>query len=426
MTRSWPSVIALCALGIGGCASMKSTAPVATHAPGTELSQVLVMLRVAPPHLRAADDYIGDYAATPDETARRNVARRLAHEYALQVVSDWPMPALGLDCFVMQVAPGLSTQQVAQTLSRDARVESVEPMQLFHVLAKSDPLYPLQPTATQWHLAELHAVTTGRNVTIAELDSGVDATNPDLTGQVAQTRNFVDDGAYRAEMHGTEVAGIIVAREGNGVGIAGVAPNARLLALRACWQESADDAAATCSSFTLAKAMQYAMESRAKILNLSLAGPHDRLLGRLLDIALSRNITVVSAVDDAAADGGFPASYPGVLAIADERAEQLVISGTLRAPGEEIPTTEPGTRWNFVTGSSFSAAEVSGLVALVRELSPDIKPAQLRDALNARTTLGLAAMRPTVIDACTAVARVRGSCTCDCATANASPSVPRR
>jgi subtilase family protein len=384
------------------------------------------MLRVAPPHMRAADDYVGDYAATPDETARKRVARRLAHDYGLQLVSGWPMPALGLDCFVMRAAPGLSTQQVAQTLSQDSRVESVEPMQLFHVLGKGDPLYPLQPTATQWHLAELHAVTTGKNVIIAELDSGVDTLNPDLTGQVTQTRNFVDDGAYRAEMHGTEVAGIIVAREGNGVGIAGVAPDARLLALRACWQSSTDDAAATCSSFTLAKALQYALDSRATIFNLSLSGPHDRLLERLLDIALSRDITVVSAVDEVATDGGFPASHPGVLAVADERAPSLAISNALRAPGEDIPTTQPGARWNFVTGSSFSAAEVSGLVALIRELSPDIAPAQLRDSLNAKTALGLAAMRPAMIDACAAVARVSGSCTCDCATANASISVPRR
>jgi subtilisin family serine protease len=198
------------------------------------------------------------------------------------------------------------------------------------------------------------------------------------------------------------------------------------LALRACWQESPNDAAAVCSSFTLAKALQYALESHVKIVNLSLAGPRDHLLERLLDVALSRQITVVGAIDASADDGGFPASYPGVFAVADERAPPLVIDGALRAPGEDIPTTQPGARWGFVTGSSYSAAEVSGLVALVRQLSPDITPAQLRDALNARTALGLAAMRPSMIDACAAVARVSGSCVCDCATANASQSVPRR
>lgn len=418
--------IVLAALGLVGCASAGGITSHPAHLPDVTRSQVLVMLRAAPPHLHATNDYVGDYASTPDEIARKRMARELAHQYGLQLVGGWPMPALGLDCFVMQAGPGLSTQQITQTLLQDARVESAEPMQLFHVLGKGDPLYPLQPTATQWHLAELHAITTGKNVTVAELDSGVDVSNPDLTGQVAQTQNFVDDSAYRAEMHGTEVAGIIVAREGNGVGIAGVAPHAQLLALRACWQASNDDAAANCSSFTLAKALQYALQSDATVFNLSLAGPRDRLLERLLSVALARNITVVSAVDGAAADGGFPASYPGVIAVADERTEPLTIEGALRAPGVDVPTTQPGAHWNFVTGSSFSAAEVSGLVAMVRELSPTIAPAQLHDALTAKTALGLASMRPAMIDACAAVARVSESCTCNCATANASLTVPRR
>lgn len=426
MSRTWLGVVASCVFGLAGCASMRPSVSAASTPPGMQAPQLLVMLRVAPPHLHGADDYVGDYLATPDAAARKRIARRLAREYGLRLVDNWPMPALGLDCFVMQAAAGMSTQRMAQALSRDTRVESAEPMQRFHVLAQRDPLYPLQPTASQWHLAELHAAATGRNVAIAELDSGVDTANPDLAGQVTQTRNFVDDGAYRAELHGTEVAGVIVAREGNGVGIAGVAPGAHLLALRACWQEAAGASTASCNSFTLAKALQYALQSDATVFNLSLAGPHDRLLERLLDIALSRHITVVGAVDAAAADGGFPASYPGVLAIADERVGQAVIPGELEAPGEDIPTTEPGARWAFVSGTSFAAAEVSGLVALVRERSPDINPASLRDALGAGTALGLTASRPAVIDACAAVARASGSCTCNCATANASTSEPRR
>lgn len=391
----------------------------AGDAVGDEASQVLVMLPSVPPHLHATTDYGGHYSATSGSTTRLRVAQQLAHEYGLELVSDWPMPALGLDCFVMRTAPGKSVTQVTQALAHDARVESAEPMQLFHVLAKRDPLYPLQPTASQWHLAELHATTTGKGITIAELDSGVDTSNPDLAGQVTQTQNFVDNGPYRAELHGTEVAGVMVAIEGNGLGIAGVAPDARLLALRACWQETTN-AAAMCSSFTLAKALQYALENHAQVVNLSLAGPYDRLLERLLEIALSRNVTVVSAIDGAAADGGFPASLPGVLAIADEGTTSAAIAGAMHAPGQDVPTTLPGRRWDFVTGSSFSAAEVSGLVALIRQLSPDIPAGQLRDVLATRTALGLVAMRPTMIDACAAVARVRGNCTCDCATAHAS------
>ena len=403
------------ALAVGLCAAAHAQAP----------PQVLVMLRAAPPHLHAADGYAVAYTASPDETARMHVARELARQYGLQLIDNWPMPALGVDCFVMRVGAGSSASDMARALSRDARVESAEPRQTFHTLASNDPLYALQPVATHWHIAELHALATGKNVAIAEVDSGVDAAQPDLAGQIVEQRNFVDDGAYRAELHGTEVAGIIVAREGNSVGIVGVAPHARLLALRACWQLADGSATAACDSFTLAKAVQYALEKHVRIINLSLTGPDDRLLRRLLDAALAGHVTVVSAVDDTVADGGFPASYPGVLAVAGEHAN-LWRSDAWRAPAEDIPTTQPGARWNLVSGSSFAAAEVSGLVALLHELSPDLTPAQLRDALHARSALGFASLRPMTIDACAAVAQLSHRCTCDCAATHASLGVPRR
>ncbi|GGA30051.1 S8 family peptidase [Dyella nitratireducens] len=415
MMRIWLLAAALCVLGPWAAVRAETQPP----------TQVLVMLRAAAPHLRAADGYAVGYTASPDENARMHTAREIAQHYGLHIVDSWPMPALGLDCFVMRLAPGMSASDVTQQLAQDARVESAEPRQAFHTLAKDDPLYALQPVAKPWHLAELHAVASGRHVTIAEVDSGVDTSNPDLTGQVLEQRNFVDDGDYRAELHGTEVAGIIVAREGNGVGIAGVAPQAQLLALRACWQLAQGSAASACDSFTLAKALQYALEKHVQIINLSLTGPDDRLLQRLLDAALAQRVAVVVAVDDSAADGGFPASYKGVLAVAGERSPAQA-RDVLLAPAEDIPTTQPGARWNLVNGSSFAAAEVSGLVALLHELSPDITLTQLHDALHARTALGLVSMRPKTIDACAAVAQVSQRCICDCAATHASLGEPRR
>ena len=107
---------------------------------------------------------------------------------------------------------------------------------VFRVLAHNDPLYPLQPSATLWRLDELHRIATGRRVRVAEIDTGVDVNHPDLAGRVAVTRNFVDGRRDVAERHGTAIAGIIGARADDGIGIAGIAPEAKLLALRACWQ----------------------------------------------------------------------------------------------------------------------------------------------------------------------------------------------
>jgi len=419
----------LACIALAACApnAVRPAAPV-TQGASAEHAQLLVMLRAPPQHFQPASAYGGSYRSSSDEAARRRIARQLAREHHLTLVDDWPMPALGLDCFVMRAAAGISTAELADTLAKDARVESAQPMQLFHVLGqtqnKGDPLYTLEPAASRWHLSQLHAMTTGKGVTIAEIDSGVDTAHPDLEGQVVQAHNFIDDNAYRAEKHGTEVAGIMVALEGNGLGIAGIAPDARLLALRACWEDPGRAASAICSSFTLAKALEFAMDSRASVLNMSLAGPDDRLLERLLDVAMSRNITVVGAVDEGMAGGGFPASYPGVVAVAGDHDEHAP-PGALYAPSRDIPATAPGGAWNFVTGSSFAAAQVSGLVALMRELSPQITTARLRTAMEPETTLGLSLQRPAMIDACAAVARASGHCACDCTAASVTSSAPR-
>jgi predicted small secreted protein len=432
-------LLALVCFALAACASNTphGTLPVAQDV-SAEHAQLLIMLRAPPQHFQPASVYGGSYRSSTDEAARRRIARQLAREHNLILIDDWPMPSLGLDCFVMRAAEGVSTTALADLLAKDSRVESAQAMQLFHVLGrpeadqsdvrqadkKGDPLYTLQPAASRWHLSQLHEIATGKGVTIAEIDSGVDSAHPDLQGQVVQTQNFIDDNPYHPEKHGTEVAGIMVAHEGNGLGIAGIAPDAHLLALRACWEDPARNASAVCSSFTLAKALQFVMESRASVLNMSLAGPNDRLLERLLDAAMARHITVVSAVDENMPDGGFPASYPGVLAVAGDQAGHGP-SGTLYAPSRDIPATVPGGAWDFVTGSSFAAAQVSGLVALMRELSPEITVAHLHDAMKPETTLGLTIQRPAMIDACAAVARASGHCACDCTAASVTSSVPR-
>lgn len=406
-----------------------STAAAVAERPLTE-RQLLLMLRVPAPHFRPDAGYTGAYQTAPGRQARRRIARQLAREHGLRLLDDWPMPALALDCFVMEAVSAAARARIVPQLAADPRVESVQPMQWFRSLGAGppgdgDPLSAAQPAVAHWHLRELHTLATGKRIVVAALDTGVDVDHPDLRGQVAVTRNFVDRQAFPAEAHGTAIAGIIRARANDGIGIAGVAPQARLLALRACWQAPAADAAAMCSSFTLAKALQFALDANAQVLNLSLSGPDDRLLARLLDVALKRGMSVVGAVDMHVDDGGFPAAHPGVLAVAGMQ-DHGAPPGVLLAPDRGIPTTTPGDGWSLVSGSSYAAAQVSGLVALLRELSPRLRGAQLRAALAPAAELGLAARRPQSIDACAAVARVTQRCACDCGATSTASSRPRQ
>jgi len=368
--------------------------------------QVLVMLRSAPPHFRPDASYSAAYDASAGRAAQMRVAERLAREYELKVVDSWPMPALNVDCFVMELRGGASLAELVTRLSADVRVESVEPVQVFTVLGHNDPLYPLQPSGKLWHLDDVHKVATGKGVRVAVIDSGVDTEHPDLVKRVSLARNVVDGRVDVAEQHGTAVAGIIGARADDGIGIVGIAPDVTLIAFRACWQEG-NDAAALCSTFTLAKALQMALDQKVDIVNLSVGGPRDRLLERLLDVAISRGVIVVSAFDARAGKLSFPASYRGVIAVAEVDAPDAR-EGVLLAPGRDIPVPVPGKQWGFVSGSSFAAAQVTGVVALLRELAPNAQTQRVREALASRE-------RRSVVDACAAIAGIGGVCACSCA-----------
>jgi subtilisin family serine protease len=241
-------------------------------------------------------------------------------------------------------------------------------------------------------------MATGRGQTVAVIDSRVDRGHPDLIGQVSSQEDFVSAHLSQAERHGTGVAGIIAARANNMAGIVGVAPDARIMALRACWERPDRSQPArsvtVCDSLSLAKALVFAIEHRAGVINLSLSGPQDRLIQTLVETGLARGITVVAAIDPARPGASFPAHVPGVIAVDDERLSAKE-PGVYIAPGLDIPTTEPGGRWSLVNGTSFAAAHVSGLAALLRQVSA---PGDARAAGHAFGVAG-------TLDACALLAR---------------------
>lgn len=382
--------------------------------------QILVLTRLAPQHFELRSTYGGGYGAEQPRTPRRRIAERIARRNGLVLADTWPLPLIGLDCFVMTVPDGKSVEETLRRISRDHDVTFAEAMQTYQAKAgdgaPNDPLYLAQPAARLWHLAALHRMSTGRGVKVAVIDSGIDAAHPDLNGQVAANLNFVGEGPVVVERHGTGVAGVIAAKAGNGIGIAGIAPDARLLGLRACWEENGARRDTVCDTLSLAKALHFAIEHGAQVVNLSLAGPRAELLDRLLDVAIARRIEVVAAVDPALPGGGFPASHHGVVAVADETLARP-FAGIYIAPGQGVITTQPGGRWGLVDGSSFAAAHVSGLLALAQSRRP---------AADDHALLVAARRDGGSIDACATLLRASGPCACACpVTAEASLSARR-
>jgi hypothetical protein len=375
MKRPLTLLLVAAAVAGSGCAVLETALPEATAA-GDPARQILVMIESPVPHYQPGVAVSG-YAAHAVRIRTTAIAGALARDHGAVLVQGWAMRSLALHCFVMEAAPDDTPGALAVRIGADPRVESVQPLHFFRTAGRPAPRVAYRSDA---ELDLLHRVATGRDVRIAQADTGADLRHPQLAGRLYAARNFVDGGAYSAEVHGTAVAGVIVARAGAGLGTTGVAPDARLMPLRACWEDPAHPDAALCTSYTLARAIQFALDRRVQVLNLSLTGPYDRLLERLIDRGAERGITVVGAVDPAAPDGGFPASHPRVVAVAVEDDSRLP-SHAILAPGRDVLTTVPAGGWGLFSGPSFAAAHVTGIAALLIEARPSLTGEEIRTVL---------------------------------------------
>jgi hypothetical protein len=406
MIRALPiaCVALLIALLGTGCttAKIQAASPIPTPARADATRYIVVTLRndahaeaEHPGSTPRGYDAAGHYGVTGSASQQ---TRALERQYGLREISAWPIALLHVHCVMFEL-PGATTRAAMITqLSMDHRVESVQPLNQFttqsspDVLqsaaeAASDPMPYNDPYAKlQVALRELAVVgaqrrSRGAGIQIAVIDTGVDYDHPDLKGRVSVHHNFVDgdEAAFQHDSHGTEVSGVIAAVADNGIGIVGIAPEARVMALKACWQP-ATGASAVCNSFTLAQALEAALVAHADIVNLSLAGPADPLLARLVERGAAQGTVFVGAARSAASGPSFPADLEDVLAV-DAAEDSSGNPRHLLAPGRDVLTLVPGGHYDFASGSSLAAAEVSGIVALILATHPHLTAAEVRSLL---------------------------------------------
>lgn len=348
------------------------------------------------------------------------ILSQLARERGLRRVDGWAIQSLDVYCEVYAVPEGRDLAALLAALRADPRVDLAQRMNTFatEAVAYDDPYVDLQSAAAVLEVEEAHTLATGRGVSIAIIDSAVDADHPDLRDRVRVARNLAPEhSGMRGEVHGTAVAGIIGSTGNNREGIVGVAPDVDIAALRACWAVASGGLAARCSSFSLAQALEVAIGLEPQVVNLSLAGPEDPLLARLLDRILDRGIVVVAA--HPAAPGpqrAFPSSHPRVIS-AHSSATRVDSASprVLAAPADEVLTTTPGARYAFLTGNSLAAAHATGVVALLKELRPELDAERIAAILSATTSY---APGNASINACRAVAEVTGTTRCAVQTAD--------
>lgn len=343
------------------------------------------------PH--AGSNLLGYGAVAQYRNGQRAMATmaELKRQYGLREIAGWPIKPLGLYCAVLRPGPEVDREALLQALARDPRVRIAEPLHEYGVYGEraaapryNDPYVTLQRGFADIDAARAQAISRGRGVDVALVDTGVQRSHPDLAGRIREVHDLVGNAGdgLADERHGTEVAGVIAAVGNNRLGIVGVAPEATLSVYRACWQVSGERGA-RCNTFTLAKALAALSASDARIINLSLGGPEDPLLGSLLEHLLDSDRIVVAALPPDGRVHGFPAGLDGVIVVGTASAPGP--AGVVRAPGRDILTTQPAGRYDFASGSSLAAAHVTGIAALLLAHSPALERGAIRDILRRST-----------------------------------------
>jgi filamentous hemagglutinin family protein len=232
------------------------------------------------------------------------------------------------------------------------------------------------------HLVQIHGLARGRGVVVAVIDSEIDANHPDLKGVIVD-RFDATQSASHPHPHGTGMAGAIAAHRR----LLGVAPGVRLIAIKA-FDEQAASAEAT--SFQILKGLDYAIAHKARVINMSFAGPHDPMMERTLKLAHDKGIILVAAAGNAGPRS--PPLYPGadknVIAVTasdyNDRPFAMANRGryiAVAAPGVDVMVPAPGNTYQLTTGTSVATAHVSGVAALMVERKPTITPDEVRAIL---------------------------------------------
>jgi subtilisin family serine protease len=345
-------------------------------------AQAAINLRAVPNELVAEIDGALS-TAQADELARRHGLERIASQN---------FPLLGGTIGLFRIVDRRPVDTVRREFAADGSVRSVQ-LNFRYFLQEQKKAStegdPSQYAVVQLRLPQAHALVRGMNVTIAVIDSGIDTKHPELANSIADTFDALGS-REGAHAHGTGIAGAIVAH----ARLMGSAPEARLLAIRAF---GAGKSGAESTSYVILRGLDYAVEHGAQIINMSFAGPKDSMIERGVAATAARGILMVAAAGNAGAKSPplYPAANPNVIAVSGTDAQARLFAASNRgthiaisAPGADILLPAPDEKYQIASGTSFSAAYVSGVAALVMERNPALKPNDIR-ALLIRTARDL-------------------------------------
>jgi subtilisin family serine protease len=282
----------------------------------------------------------------------------------------------------LRINDGRAVGVVIRSLRAEARILGAQPNYLYatqQAAAAAAAADPAQYFLAKLRLMEAHALAKGDRVLVAVIDTPIDAAHPDLAG-VVEASFDATGAADKPHAHGTGIASVIAAHGK----LTGAAPGVRILAAHAF------NSASSGTSLNILKGLDWAGKSKASIVNMSFAGPADAELHDMLAALRANGVVLIAAVGNAGPKSAplYPAADPSVIAVTatdmDDKPFAQANRGThiaVAAPGVKILAAAPDGGYQMPSGTSFAAAQISGIAALLLERNPKLDAAAIRRIL---------------------------------------------
>ena len=314
--------------------------------------------------------------------------------------NTWQIHLIDEYCGVYTIADERDIDALLKGLAADKRVASSQSMMTYHSQNEplgmrvqatnyddndadssatsqvyNDPYFAKQFSESAPVVQALHAQSKGEGVKVAIIDTAIDNRHVDFLGLSIDTISTIPANVKHMHMgmHGTAMLGVIGAQPNNAQGIVGLTPEADILSVGACWYPKARKlSSAICSSLSIAVALDLSVREGADIINMSLSGPADPLVERIIKKIVSNNKIIIAA-DPLIGANRYPAILPGVVAVASnvvglDKAVEIDNNRdnpmTIAIDVIELLSTAPENSYEFYTGASVSTAFATGLFAL--------------------------------------------------------------
>ena len=289
-----------------------------------------------------------------------------------------------LNIHVIELPANASEKAVANLLKNHPHIKFAEPDLLLPTnVTANDTYFP-----NAWHLGKMQAPTAwgtslGSGITVAVLDTGVDATHPDLAGQLVPGWNVFDNNSDTSDVygHGTMVAGVVAAASNNGAGVTSMAWNAKVMPVRI------SDLSGMGNISTIANGLIYAADNGAKVANVSYAiSGYGTTQSAAQYLKNKGGVTVVSAGNTGAVDS--TAANDTMITVSATDGNDVLAGWStfgpmvdVSAPGVGIWTTTRGGGYGAASGTSFASPATAGTVALMMAANNRLTPANIESLL---------------------------------------------